>query len=465
MKTRTLLTAGVLLLQGACFDPEPPPQVESNDDTGTDGTGGPSTSETETSSTPTGDPDPSATSTSDTDADTDVADTDPPPDDTTDGPPAGCGNGVVEGDELCDDGDALDGNGCNTACEPSGALLWTATDGDIDTDTMGGVTVDASGNIYAAALVLREGFDDDAWVTAYDPDGTVLWSNLYDPSAGGYEFARDIAFNPANGSLFAVGQDASDLPSVSWLDDDGTLNSATAYPAAGGADGEAVAVAFGGGAGYVVANATFVGAGQPLGRVLRSTGVANGVMWDVSMPGAIVRGVGVDFLGDAYVVGTSDRTGFLQRRNRTDGTIAWELGALPNLHGVAVLGDGDVVVVGSRFVASEGNNVWVARFDADDQSEVWSADFGGDENGDDVGVGIAVDPDDMIAIAGTFAGSRALVVKLDPQGQTIWNDTFTIDDLGTDAADVAMDASGAVTVVGTYYGEFDGDLFVRHYAP
>lgn len=30
---------------------------------------------------------------------------------------------------------------------------------------------------------------------------------------------------------------------------------------------------------------------------------------------------------------------------------------------------------------------------------------------------------------------------------------------------IAVDPDDMITVVGTYYGEFDGDLFVRHYAP
>jgi cysteine-rich repeat protein len=42
--------------------------------------------------------------------------TDAPTDPLVEVPPTGCGNGVVEGEEECDDGDADDCNGCTTEC-------------------------------------------------------------------------------------------------------------------------------------------------------------------------------------------------------------------------------------------------------------------------------------------------------------------------------------------------------------
>jgi cysteine-rich repeat protein len=39
-------------------------------------------------------------------------------------PPAFCGNGVVEGNEACDDGNDVDADGCSRLCEASGRVSW-----------------------------------------------------------------------------------------------------------------------------------------------------------------------------------------------------------------------------------------------------------------------------------------------------------------------------------------------------
>ena len=37
---------------------------------------------------------------------------------------ASCGNGVIEDDEACDDGNLVNGDGCNQDCTVSAALVW-----------------------------------------------------------------------------------------------------------------------------------------------------------------------------------------------------------------------------------------------------------------------------------------------------------------------------------------------------
>lgn len=41
------------------------------------------------------------------------------------GPPSVCGDGIAEADELCDDGNRTDEDGCNTDCMPSGSVVWS----------------------------------------------------------------------------------------------------------------------------------------------------------------------------------------------------------------------------------------------------------------------------------------------------------------------------------------------------
>ena len=85
-------------------------------------TDGASTTDITTGPGPTTDPGPTTTDPATTDpattdpATTDPAATDPATTDTTAGP-ALCGNGVVEPGEACDDGNLIDGDGCESSCE------------------------------------------------------------------------------------------------------------------------------------------------------------------------------------------------------------------------------------------------------------------------------------------------------------------------------------------------------------
>src|SRR5690606_23029327 len=54
-----------------------------------------------------------------------------------------CGDGQLDGPESCDDGDGVDGNGCNNDCNESGQPLWTVTydHPSHDSDTASGVAL------------------------------------------------------------------------------------------------------------------------------------------------------------------------------------------------------------------------------------------------------------------------------------------------------------------------------------
>ncbi|MBC8073388.1 MAG: hypothetical protein IAG13_34025, partial [Deltaproteobacteria bacterium] len=93
--------------------------------------------------------------------------------DTTTG--EGCGNGVVDGPELCDDGDGIDGNGCNNDCAPSGRELWTVTYDGVEhlSDRPSGLAVASDDS------VLVVGYEDAMpqglpLIHRYDRDGVAL---------------------------------------------------------------------------------------------------------------------------------------------------------------------------------------------------------------------------------------------------------------------------------------------------
>lgn len=154
------------------------------------------------------------------------------PDDSSGAPPAVCGDGVVEGDEACDDGvndgayggctadcsalgpfcgdgvqnggedcddgDTEDGNGCNVDCVVSGSVLWTVTyDGpDHGDDFAVDVEADSNNNIIVVGNVQVDG-DTSVLVAKYTPEGQEIWSTSYS-SPYGNTFAYDVAITPSD---------------------------------------------------------------------------------------------------------------------------------------------------------------------------------------------------------------------------------------------------------------------------
>ncbi|MBK6918844.1 MAG: hypothetical protein IPH07_15740 [Deltaproteobacteria bacterium] len=80
-----------------------------------------------------------------------------------------CGDGVLDADEPCDDGNELDADGCNRDCTPSGEVQWVHAEPTVG--RLRGVAGDAAGNtvavgysgdfIYGQALAAVRGLDAD----------------------------------------------------------------------------------------------------------------------------------------------------------------------------------------------------------------------------------------------------------------------------------------------------------------
>ncbi|MCY1012910.1 DUF4215 domain-containing protein [Nannocystis pusilla] len=90
-----------------------------------------------------------------------------------------CGDGVVAGDEACDDGNQIDDDCCTNACtkgqvEP-GQVCWTViVEGTKNgEDLAGGIAVDAAGEIYIAASVVDMAAGPDALIQNSTPEGSA----------------------------------------------------------------------------------------------------------------------------------------------------------------------------------------------------------------------------------------------------------------------------------------------------
>lgn len=146
--------------------------------------------------------------------------------------------------------------------------------------------------------------------------------------------------------------------------------------------------------------------------------------------------------------------------------------------GVAASPNGDVVVTGTmegtmpmdgvNLSASGGRDIFVAKL-SPSGAVLWAKRFGNGDYQD--GYSVAVDPSGAVLLAGGFfgtidfgggplvsAGDEDLyVVKLDANGDHVWSKRFG--DAGTQprspGCKIAADATGAVTVAGSYTGTLD----------
>jgi cysteine-rich repeat protein len=258
----------------------------------------------------------------------------PEPDMGVPEPDPGCGNGIVEAvelDELCDDGNLVDGDGCSAACIPSGTLidqsLWPA-------EPPHGVGVDLAKTDDGYVALARRFGDDDVGSTAVvlglDPDAVVTWSG----SAAGATAQQDVwpeafAVDPT-GVIVAVGVIVHDQVGDDLLE-------------------------------------PWIGRFEPDGTPT----------WSFSEPTAPAQryfGVAIAPSGDPIAVGSreiEDGTFRLVVRRHAidDGAMVWELvdaddtGESAALS-AAITNDGELLVAGWR-AAPSGRDLWLGRFDED----------------------------------------------------------------------------------------------------
>ena len=130
-------------------------------------------------------------------------------------PPPGCGDGMLDPGEACDDGNNIAGDGCSVLCQLPGELLWELEiDLDPDVDDVGlEVVVDAQGQL---GVLVDSGLVNQT-LLALDAGGAELWQDdalLYD--------RPNLSVGPA-GELAIAGRLGSQATVRVWDRDGGTL--------------------------------------------------------------------------------------------------------------------------------------------------------------------------------------------------------------------------------------------------
>ncbi|MEZ4426440.1 MAG: DUF4215 domain-containing protein [Nannocystaceae bacterium] len=131
----------------------------------------------------------------------------------------GCGDGALaRPEELCDDANAIEGDGCNNDCQPSGALRWVKSLGDDVTSIRAiDVAVSGGGVIYVTGVSDDGGVEgSNIWVAALSADGELSWARHFDHQGG--DDAGTAITVASSGAVVVTGvaRDVGDMQ-VAWV--------------------------------------------------------------------------------------------------------------------------------------------------------------------------------------------------------------------------------------------------------
>ena len=138
-------------------------------------------------------------------------------------------------------------------------------------------------------------------------------------------------------------------------------------------------------------------------------------------------------------------------------------------YGVAVDSGDNLIVTGYITVAGQSANIWVRKYSATSVVQ-WTQTYNGADNGDDVGLDVAVDGSDSVYVIGNYDAGPAnaldvWVRKYTSGGVESWTDTFngTLND--NDAGNgIAATATGEVYATGyTHMTGEDANIWARRY--
>jgi cysteine-rich repeat protein len=291
--------------------------------------------------------------------------------------PSTCGNGLVEADEQCDDGNSVDDDDCDNACvEHCGLRELVHGSASSDLRRAGGAAVDGHGDIVLAGSIREDGAESRILVEKYAPDGSVFWQVIVDSAAGPGE-AVAVAVDGSN-NVVVVGEltTVEAGPLHAWLGKYGD-EGGEVWTQDLGADLELRAVGTAPGGELLVSGTVTVDGGEQVW--LRKLSGAGEEAWtstfshDQGVPeaqtiaGPVAVGPGGDgmVLAEARQDDGTRRVGLLRFSDSGDGIVdqSW----LPD-HGVdqvarAIVHDGERSFVGIEEAGEAG--IWIIGIDDD----------------------------------------------------------------------------------------------------
>lgn len=348
-----------------------------------------------------------------------------------------CGDGEMQPGEECDDGNDVDGDGCNRDCRVSGQELWRvdyASPGD-GRDRCYSVATDSQGNVAVVGHITTAGQGYNLWVRQFDPEGEPQWTWVLNGDGDANEEGWSI-LSVDNDEWLVAGEVATnDEQTNMWI---GRIN----------------------GNGILVWEATWDGG-------LARTDQARDIT--LADNGDIVA------IGYADVDPARETDLWFQRRSPDGQTIDWtqhrpglDDNAQDRGHGIAKIAGG-YVGVGVKQTAAEEQRFWVERFDESGDT-VW-ADEATPGSPSSVWTAVAPTPEGDVLLAGwleSAAGDSDMWLQLrSADGEILWDEIIGSPGGDDDKANVLVIDERGGFIVGGEMGAGAGstDAWIRRYAP
>lgn len=330
-----------------------------------------------------------------------------------------CGDGMVEGDEECDEPDDVDGDGCNTDCVRSGSPRWSAVvASDSGNDRLFGLTQLVTGDVVAVGYV--QAASRDVIIVRYTVDGDEVQRIVHDVDGGTDE--AEAVVQGGTGRLYVCGRATLAGVSRPWVGRWDAL-----LPALPDYEGEVPAPVEG-----YCHDITYVSSSQ-----IVAVGGSGGQAWTWTFADGSLGA------GEAAMTAPAGASRFKEVVRAPDAsvTVAGQLGdlgvvmmppsdtdlGLPFIETVEqielqsmIVGEDAIVVGGlARGLGFAMDDLWVAAYELDG-AERWR--FVGDFPAIDEVEDVAVDPAGNVFATGHVVSEAPdrWVAKLDPAGQLVW---------------------------------------------
>jgi hypothetical protein len=342
--------------------------------------------------------------------------------------------------------------------------LWSGSFGDANAQYAGVIATDASGSVIIAGNfrgtvdfgggALASAGDYDIYVAKLGSSGAHIWSKRFGDAS--QQVAQGIAVDAA-GNVFVAGYFEGTIDFGG-----GALTSAglrDVYIAKFASDGSYIWSKRFGDASYQAANALAL---DSYGNVV-ITGVFMGT---VDFGGGALTGAGG---WDIFMAKFDSNGTHLWSKRFGDGSHQYAPAvAIDASSNVIVAGyfQGAVDFGGGALTSAGGEDIYVAKFDSGG-AHLWSKRIG-DANDAQEAWAVAVDASGNVIVTGYFmgnidfgggalasaGGADIFIAKLDSDGAHLWSKRFG-DGSNQYCWDVAVDSSGNLVLVGSFYGAVD----------
>jgi hypothetical protein len=313
-----------------------------------------------------------------------------------------------------------------------------------------------------------------AWLGAYSPDGERLWSRSFSHGPLGFDQAYGVDVAPGGDVLVGGYAAHGPIEQHGWiarLTADGELlwdldqpDLSNAWRIGAYEDGTFV----------VVGSEPYFAIDEPPAHVTRHA--ADGSpLWLYGPTGVqdlaenLVRGVAYDGAGNLYFTGGLSDHARLVSKLAPDGSVIWEHALETGVYDYHSGADIAVTEAGDVFVGGYiDHGAWVARFTTDG-TEVWSDVVLPGDSFDAV-EGLALLPDGDVVVVGIRSDAEWVTSiwlrRYTADGDVVWDYVVPAASvIGADANDVAVTPEGDVVVVGTIHYGAVGHLWLARFVP